>query len=361
MDWIQTFRSSKTARELAAILQSLKPRPMRLMEVCGTHTMAIAHNGIRELMPPGVTLTSGPGCPVCVTASREIDTFVAASRLDKVIIATFGDLIKVPGTVSSLAKEMEQGADVRLVYSALDALTLARQHPDQEVIFLGIGFETTTPTIAAAVLQAEMEKLRNFSILSAHKLMPPALTALIADPEVRIDGLLCPGHVSIMIGAEAYQPIVEQYKIPCVIAGFEAADILHGIVLLVQQLMNNEAKVDISYQRAVYEKGNHKAMAIMNEVFEPCDAEWRGIGVIGQSGLRVKNSYRSFDASKRFRLEIPPGGTATGCQCGEVLKGLIMPEACRLFAKACRPDHPVGPCMVSSEGACAAYHRYSTF
>lgn len=359
MKWIHAFRSTEVARTLVKRLNALPHLPLRLMEVCGTHTMAIAQHGIRELMPVGLTLTSGPGCPVCVTAVTDIDTFIAASRLKNTIIATFGDLIKVPGSSSSLAGEMAEKATVKIVYSALDALTLARQNPTKEVIFLGVGFETTTPTIAAAILQAASENLTNFSVISSHKLMPPALFALASDPDVKIDGLLCPGHVSIMIGAAAYQPFVDQYNIPCVIAGFEAADILHGIVMLTEQCISaTPAKVEISYQRAVYEKGNSKAIGIMNQVFAPCPAEWRGIGEIADSGLAIRQEFEGFDAVKKFNLPIEKGKNTPGCQCGMVLKGIIMPPECKLFKKACRPDHPVGPCMVSSEGSCAAFYRY---
>ena len=359
MEWIQTFRSSKVALSLAGILEELKPKPMRLMEVCGTHTVAIAHNGIRELIPPGVELTSGPGCPVCVTSVEEIDTFIAASKISNTIITTFGDLIKVPGSYSSLSREMSENADIRIVYSPLDAVEIARNNPGKEVIFLGVGFETTTPTIAASVLQATSEKITNFSIISAHKLMPPALEALVSDPEIKINGLLCPGHVSIMIGAEAYKPIVEKYNIPCVIAGFEAADILHAVVLLVKQIESGKpAKVDISYQRAVYEKGNTTAMSIMNQIFEPCSAHWRGFGDIDSSGLKLREEYQSFNALARFDIQVEKGLESPDCQCGNVLKGLISPPDCQLYSKACTPEDPIGPCMVSSEGACASFYRY---
>ncbi len=359
MEWIQTFRSSEVALKLVRILHDINPGPMRLMEVCGTHTVSIARNGIRELMQEGVTLTSGPGCPVCVTAISEIDSFIAAGRIDNAIITTFGDLIKVPGSQTSLAKEMAEGVDVRIVYSPLDALEIAQKNPTKEVIFLGVGFETTTPTIAAAILQAASLNIENFSVISAHKLVMPALHALASDPQVKIDGLLCPGHVSIMIGAEAYQPLVDNYHIPCVIAGFEAADILHAIVMLTKQITDGEPpKVEISYQRAVFEKGNLQAMNIMNQVFESCSAEWRGIGEIPESGLQVRSAFSQFNAVQRYDLQVEKGKEHPGCQCGNVLKGIIMPPQCKLFEKACRPDHPIGPCMVSSEGSCAAYNRY---
>lgn len=358
MDWINTFRNNELAKTLAMRLRKMNPRPARIMEVCGTHTMSIAHNGIRELMPPGIVLTSGPGCPVCVTDTSEIDLFISAAQRKDTIITTFGDLIKVPGSNSTLKNEITNGADVRIVYSPLDALEIAQQNQNKEVIFLGVGFETTTPAVAATILQAEKTGLNNFSVLAAHKLMPPALEALVADDEVQIDGLLCPGHVSIIIGAKAYKPIIDKYKIPCVIAGFEAVDILHGILMLVEQINNEKAVVEISYDRAVYQHGNSKALDIMYQVFTPVSAEWRGLGEIPLSGLEIRKEYEIYDAAKKLHLKKVKTTKKSGCQCGDVLKGIITPDKCKLFAKICRPENPIGPCMVSSEGACAACFRY---
>ncbi len=343
---------------LADYLRRLDLPPLRFMEVCGSHTMAIAQHGIRSLMPEAITLTSGPGCPVCVTATADIDTFVAASRLPDTIITTFGDLIRVPGSHSSLAAERGQGADVRVVYSPLDALAIARERPDRQVIFLGVGFETTTPTVAAAVLTAAAEGLENFSVLSSHKVMPPALDALLADPELRIDGLICPGHVSVVIGSDAYQPLVEQFRLPCVVAGFEPLDIVEAVVLLARQAEAGHPRVQVAYQRAVNPAGNARARAVMDQVFAAAPAVWRGLGEIPASGLVIREPYRTFDARHRFGLTTGEEKTPAGCRCGEVLRGRIAPPDCRLFGTACHPGRPVGPCMVSSEGACAAVHRY---
>jgi hydrogenase expression/formation protein HypD len=358
MEWINTFRDSEIGKNLAEQLKEMKPGPARIMEVCGTHTVSIAHNGIRELMPPGIELTSGPGCPVCVTDTSEIDLFINAARRKDTIITTFGDLIKVPGSSSTLKAEKANGADIRVVYSPLDAVEIARQNGSEEVVFLGIGFETTTPTIAAAIIQAERSGVHNFSVISAHKLMPPALEALVADDEIKIDGLLCPGHVSIIIGANAYEPLVAQYGIPCVIAGFEAVDILHGILRLVDQIDHHRAEVEISYDRAVYRHANATALDIMYRVFRPVPALWRGLGQIPASGLKIRKEYQEFDAEQKLGLERSQSSQKTACQCGKVLKGIINPSQCPLFGTACRPDKPIGPCMVSSEGACAALYRY---
>lgn len=358
MEWLDTVRDGARAADLAAGLRRMELPPMRLMEVCGTHTVAICRHGIRGLMPEAVTLTSGPGCPVCVTATEEIDAFVKAARIPGVILTTFGDLMRVPGTRSTLQKEAAAGADIRPVYSTMDALTIARNNPKREVIFLGVGFETTTPTIAAAVLIAEKERLKNFSIISAHKIMPPALNALLADPAIKIDGLICPGHVSVMIGPEAYRPYAENFHIPCVITGFEPVDILEGIILLACQVRDQEAKVAIAYKRAVEMGGNARAMAVMHQVFEPCDGVWRGLGTIPASGLEVRREFAGFNARARFDLEITDAMDPAGCACGDVLKSIILPNECPLFGKRCTPEHPVGPCMVSGEGSCGVFHRF---
>lgn len=357
--WLESFRDSDKAGRIVEGLRNIDlPRPVRFMEVCGTHTVSICRHGIRDLMPPEIVLTSGPGCPVCVTSTAEIDVFIRAAMLPDVIITSYGDMLRVPGSRSSLQDARAAGADIRTVYSSMDGLAIARENPGRQVVFLGIGFETTTPTVAAAILQADEEKIDNFSVVSTHKLMPPALDALLADESIAIDGLICPGHVSIMIGARAYRPYVEQYGIPCVIAGFEPVDMLEAIVMLARQVSGDRAEVEISYRRAVKEQGNEQAMRIMDKVFEPVDAYWRGLGVISDSGLRIRPSYESFDACRRFGLNIDSGKEPAGCACGDVLKSIIMPPQCKLFGRVCTPEHPVGPCMVSMEGSCGAFYRY---
>jgi hydrogenase expression/formation protein HypD len=359
MEWLNTYRDGGVAGKLTEALKKLEGlRPVRFMEVCGTHTVSICRHGIRELMPPPVTLTSGPGCPVCVTATADIDAFIKAAEMENAIIATFGDLLRVPGSKSSLQEARAEGADIRTVYSSLDALQIARQNPERQVIFLGVGFETTTPTIAAAILTADQEGLQNFSVIASHKIMPPALEALLADPAIQIDGLICPGHVSIMIGADAYQPFVDKYKIPCVIAGFEPVDILKAVIMLSEQTISGQAKVEIAYDRAVTREGNRQAMAVMYSIFEPVDALWRGLATIPGSGLEIRPEYDFYNARKRFDLEIRDAKDPAGCACGDVLKSIKTPADCKLFGALCVPEHPIGPCMVSGEGACGAYYRY---
>lgn len=359
MDWLKTYRDGEVTGKLAQLLNKQEGlAPVRFMEVCGTHTVSICRHGIRELLPPTITLTSGPGCPVCVTATTDIDTFIKAAEIDNVIITTFGDLLRVPGSRSSLQDARAAGADIRTVYSSLDALQIARQNPGRQVIFLGVGFETTAPTVAAAILTAAQEKLRNFSVIAAHKVMPPALEALVADPDIRIDGLICPGHVSIMIGADAYEPLVARYHIPCVIAGFEPVDILSAVLMLAEQVQKGKAAVEIAYNRAVTKEGNRQAMAVMNKIFEPTDALWRGLTVIPGSGLDIRPQYDYFNARKRFAITVAEAKDPAGCACGDVLKSIKTPADCKLFGTACRPEHPIGPCMVSGEGACGAFYRY---
>lgn len=358
MKWLETFRDAKLAARIIDSIRELGSPPVRLMEVCGTHTVAICRHGIRQLMPSEIRLTSGPGCPVCVTSTAEIDSFIKAAGIDKSIITSYGDMLRVPGSRSSLQEARADGADVRTVYSSLDALAIARENPARQVIFLGIGFETTTPTVAAAIMTAAGEGLKNFSVIPAHKVIPPALHALLSDPEIQINGLICPGHVSIMIGADAYLPFAGQYNVPCVIAGFEPVDILEAIVMLVRQIKSGRAKVEIAYARAVKNQENTRAMQVMREVFEATDANWRGIGVIPGSGLKIRGKYRDFDATRRFDLAVDDAREPAGCACGDVLKSIIDPPACKLFGTACKPERPIGPCMVSAEGSCAAFYKY---
>ncbi len=335
-------------------------RPLTFMEVCGTHTMAAFRSGLRALLPPGVRLLSGPGCPVCVTPNRLIDKAIAISRRPGVVLAAFGDMIRVPGSEDSLERARAEGADIRVVYSAADALDLARALPERSVVFLGIGFETTTPGTAWTVLEAARAGISNFSVLAMHKTIPEAMALLLEDGEVGIDGFLCPGHVSVIIGSRPYEFICRNYHIPCVVAGFEPADMLEAMRMLLEQVRAGRAEVEIQYRRCVHPEGNAAARAAVERVFEPCDAEWRGLGIIPASGLRIRPEFREFDAEFRFPdLELPPPREPAGCICGAVLKGVRTPPDCPLFARACTPTTPVGACMVSSEGACAAYYRFA--
>ena len=328
------------------------------MEVCGTHTMSVFRNGIRSVLPETITLVSGPGCPVCVTPQNEIDAFIGLSMIDNVIITTFGDLMRVPGTQSSLQREKSKGKDIRVVYSSLDALNIANQNPDRNVVFLGVGFETTAPTIAASIGMAKEKKISNFHVFSAHKLVPPVLAGLMQMNDVRVDGFILPGHVSVIIGSEAYLPFVEKFHMPCVIAGFEPADILQAIYMLAEQTGSGATRLENAYARAVTSKGNQKARAVINEVFETVDTCWRGIGVVPSSGLKIRKEFSQFDAQEVFEIIVPALEGPQGCVCGEILTGVKTPPDCPLYKKVCTPAEPVGPCMVSSEGSCAAYYKY---
>lgn len=353
------FRDPAVASGLINAITATVDRPMSIMEVCGTHTVAIAKYGLRGVMPEQVRLLSGPGCPVCVTSNADIDLAVEFARQPGVTVATFGDMMKVPGSRSSLSREKADGRDVRIVYSPLDALALAQREPDRHVVFIGVGFETTVPLIAAAIERADAAGLENFSVFSAHKTVPEALRALVDDPDVAVDGFILPGHVSAIIGVEPYRFLAEEYGVASVIAGFEPVDVLQGVWMLAAQLSEGRSAVEVAYTRGVPPEGNPTAVAHIERVFEPSDAEWRGIGVIPGTGLSIRPAYERFDAMLRVPVEPEPPRETPGCQCGEVLRGVTLPFECRLFAKACTPEHPVGPCMVSSEGSCAAYYRYT--
>ncbi len=357
---IDEYRDAEIAGALIERIKAAGKRPVRLMEVCGTHTVSIFRSGIRSVLPKTISLLSGPGCPVCVTDQAEIDAFIELACREDVIIATFGDLIRVPGTHSSLQKESAGGRDIRVVYSTFDALEIARKNPDKNVVFLGVGFETTAPTIAAAILSAARMDVKNFSVISAHKLVPPALEALMAADAVKIDGFLLPGHVSVIIGLKAYQAFFDHHQIPCVVAGFEPADILQAISMLVDMLDAGLPGLANAYPRAVTVEGNSKAQQILNEIFEPIDACWRGIGMIPQSGLKIREKYAAHDAQRLFDVRVPDTRPPKGCACGEILTGAKTPPECALYKKACTPMDPVGPCMVSTEGTCAAYYKYHT-
>jgi hydrogenase expression/formation protein HypD len=358
MKYLDEFRDSALARPLVAELQKAVTRPLRVMEICGSHTMAIFRNGLRSILPDGYTLISGPGCPVCVTSASHMDAFIAMADRPGVRVAIFGDLFRVPGTDGSLANASSRGAKVDIVYSPMDALDLAVRHPEDLIVFLGIGFETTTPGIAATILAAKNRNVTNFTVFSTQKVMPPPLIALLDDPGLKIDGLLCPGHVSSIIGAGAYQPLVDKYHLACVVAGFETTDLLNCLILLARQVGRGEAKVENTYKRAENWEGNLRAARMVDEIFEPADMEWRGLGVIPGSGLAIRARYADFDAVVRLDITLPSAQEAKGCRCGEILKGMSIPTECPLFNTRCTPGTPIGPCMVSSEGTCAAYHKY---
>jgi hydrogenase expression/formation protein HypD len=330
--------------------------PAALMEVCGTHTVAIARHGLRQALPEGVRLISGPGCPVCVTPQDQIDFFIALGGVDGVTLATFGDMVRVPGTAKSLEEARAEGVDVLVVYSPMDAVEAAGRHPERQVVFFGIGFETTAPAVALATLEAQRRGLANFSVLCAHKLIPPAMMALL-DSDVRVDGFICPGHVSVVIGSDAYCPVAARGK-PCVVTGFEPADVLAACQMLLKQLAEGRSEVEVEYGRAVRPEGNPKAQELLARVFRVADARWRGLGVIPGSGYEMADEFGAFDAARRFEVERPKSIEPVGCRCGDVLRGAIEPPECPLFGKACTPRKPVGSCMVSSEGACQAWYRY---
>lgn len=355
------FRDPQIARTLIDALHAVDSGPVKFMEVCGTHTMAIAKNGLRDVMPENITLLSGPGCPVCVTPNVDIDTAIEFAKQPDVIVTTFGDMMKVPGSYSSLSSEKAEGRDIRIVYSPLDALDIAEKNPDSHVVFIGVGFETTVPVIASTIDQAARRGIDNFSVFSAHKTVPEALRALVNDPDVEIGGFILPGHVSTIIGRKPYEFLAEEYSVPSVITGFEPIDVLQGVLMLAEQVADGRAEVEIAYTRAVPPAGNPAAIEKIAQVFEPVDAEWRGIGVIPGTGLALREEYAAYDALKRVPVTPPETKEIKGCQCGEVLRGVTLPFDCKLFAKTCTPEHPIGPCMVSTEGSCAAYYRYTDY
>ena len=358
MKFIDEFRNSHLAHALVQQIKGQVHQPIRLMEFCGGHTHAILRFGIRKLLPAEVEMLSGPGCPVCVTSTRDLDRAIALSRIPGVILTTFGDMVRVRGSQGSLQGERARGADVRIVYSPLDALKLAEKHPHRPIIFLGVGFETTAPGVAASILEAETKGLRNYSVFSLHKLTPPATQAILDAGEVRLSGILGPGHVTTVNGTDAWKFLPTQYGVPIAVAGFEPLDILRGIDMLVDQISKGQVKVDNAYSRSVHSQGNPTALSIMNRVFEVCDAEWRGLGTLPRSGLQLREEYAPFDASKAFQIPALSSSEPPGCRCGEVLRGLLMPPQCSLFRRVCNLENPVGPCMVSSEGACSAYLQY---
>ncbi len=333
-------------------------RPLKLMEVCGTHTVEIFRHGIRDIIPPSITLLSGPGCPVCVTSIRDVDMSIAIAKNQAAILATFGDMMRVPGGKESMLEARSEGADIRVLYSPLDALALARKEKDREVVFFATGFETTSPLIAATLAQAEQSGVRNFTVYTAHKLVPPALKALLDSSDVSVDGFILPGHVSTIIGRKPYEFVADQYKKPGVITGFEAAEIIEGILMIVRQIAQKGSAIEIQYRTVVREEGNPRAIELLDKYFEPADAYWRGIGVIPLSGLALRDRYSEFDAARKFNPVVSEAAEPELCSCGDILRGVKVPSECPLFGTGCTPDAPVGPCMVSTEGSCAAYYKY---
>jgi hydrogenase expression/formation protein HypD len=362
MKYLDEFRNPQAASTLAESISTLArklpaERSVNIMEVCGSHTMAIARYGIRDLLPANIRLISGPGCPVCVTAPGYIDAALELTA-QGVIIASFGDMLKTPGSDSSLAAARSQGARIEVCYSPLTALDLARDNPESPVVFLAIGFETTIAPTVALIELASARGIGNLALLTAYKLVPPVLEVLCADPELGLDAFLCPAHVSAIIGSEAYRPLAEKHRLPCVVAGFEPLDILLGIEGVLKQILAGEARVDNQYSRIVRPQGNRRAQELIARHLENGDADWRGLGRIPGSGLRLRPEFAAFDAAEKFAVAVAPGREPPGCLCGEVLKGKCAPTDCPLFGDPCNPDTPIGPCMVSQEGSCAAAYKF---
>lgn len=359
MRFVDEFRDSATARAIAAHMTRTSTKPAQFMEFCGSHTHALLRFGIRDMLPPTISMRSGPGCPVCVTSTRDIDRAIAIARTPGVTVATYGDLVRVPGSHGSLEHARAAGADVRVVYSALDALAIAESHPTRSLVLIGIGFETTAPTVAASLVEAARRQVTNYRVLPLLKRTPPVMEALLSLGEVRIDGILCPGHVSVITGMEPYESIPSRYGVGCVVSGFEPLDILRAIELLLRQVETDSPAVANAYERAVADEGNTVAQDLMRQVFVPCAAEWRGIGWVEDSGLSFRTAFASFDATALYPTEVPPSQDPPECRCGDVLRGSCLPDECSLFGTGCTPQHPIGPCMVSHEGSCAAYFAYS--
>ncbi len=360
MKYVDEFRNSSVAKKLVGLIKEKAEKiktDVALMEVCGTHTVAMLRYGIGRILPENIRVISGPGCPVCVTSQDDVDRAIGLSSIKGTIITTFGDMMRVPGTNSSLQDLRALGRDIRVVYSTLDALQIAKDNKDKNIVHISVGFETTVPTIAAAILRAKTQKLKNFYIMPAHKIIPPALKILAGSAKSKINGFILPGHVSTIIGSKPYAFLAETYKTSCVIAGFEPVDILQSINLLLDQIINKEPKVEIQYIRCVHPQGNINAQQMIRRIFQVGDVQWRGLGLMPKSGLFLRRDYKSFDALEKFPVKIPKQ-KKTACRCGDVLQGIISPDQCPLFKKKCNPRMPIGPCMVSSEGACSAYYRY---
>jgi hydrogenase expression/formation protein HypD len=358
MKYIDEFRDAGAAHRLAEAIARITTRPWTLMEVCGGQTHSIVRHGIDQMLPEGVALLHGPGCPVCVTPTAMIDTAITIAGQPGVIFCSFGDMLRVPGASGSLNAARASGADIRMVYSPLDALAIARSHPDRQVVFFAIGFETTAPTTAMAVLQAEREELRNFTILVSHVLVPPAIEALMSDPANGVQGFLAAGHVCTVMGYWEYEPIARRLRIPIVVTGFEPLDLLQGIHLCIRQLEQGRAEVENQYRRTVRREGNQVAQSALHRVFVTKPQRWRGMGEIPASGLALAPAFERFDALQRFPHITVAAERIGDCISGAILRGLKKPAECPAFASRCTPEHPLGATMVSSEGACAAYYRY---
>lgn len=358
MRFVDEYRDAEKAREYARAIRDITTREWRIMEVCGGQTHAIVRFGVDELLPEEVTLVHGPGCPVCVTPAETIDKAIAIALLPTVIFCSFGDMLRVPGNGESLLSAKSRGADVRIVYSPLDALKLAVANPDKEVVFFAVGFETTAPANAMAVYQARQQDTKNFSVLVAHVLVPPAMESILSSPRNRVQAFLAAGHVCAVMGYTEYEPMAKRFGVPIVVTGFEPLDILQGVFMCVSQLEDGRSEVENQYERAVRRQGNHTAQQLIQEVFCVIHREWRGIGEIERSGLTLSRDYAAFDAEHRFDVSAGEERVVTECISGEIMMGVKKPFDCPAFATRCTPERPLGATMVSSEGACAAYHRY---
>ena len=358
MKYVDEYRNAEAAKKLADAIHATVTKPWNIMEVCGGQTHAIIRFGLDQMLPPELNLIHGPGCPVCVTPIENIDKAVAVAARPEVIFCSFGDMLRVPGSKKDLFTVKSEGGDVRIVYSPMDAVALAQKHPDRQVVFFAVGFETTAPPNAMAVAQAARLGLANFSVLVSHVLVPPAICAVLDSPNNRVQAFLAAGHVCTVMGVEEYRPIVDTYHVPIVVTGFEPLDVLQGVLMCVRQLEAGRADVEIQYARSVRPAGNRAAIAVIDEVFTRVPRKWRGIGEIPTSGLGLRPQYAAFDAERRFQLEGITADEPAECIAGEVLQGHKRPHDCPAFGLHCTPDHPFGAPMVSSEGACAAYYRY---
>ena len=359
MKFIDEYRQSDLALKLADQITRLSDRPLKLMEVCGGHTHTIFKYGIEDLLPENIEMIHGPGCPVCVIPLGRVDDAISIAQQPEVIFATFGDAMRVPGSETSLLDAKARGADVRMVYSPLDALKIAKKSPDRHVVFFGLGFETTAPSTAMTVLQAAKDGVENFSVFCNHITIIPALKAMLDSPDLKLEGFVGPGHVSTVIGTRCYEFVPKEYRKPLVVAGFEPLDVLQAVYMIVRQIIEGRADIENQYSRVVYREGNRRALEVLSEVFEPRDYfEWRGLGSIAHSGMRLRAKYSAFDAELRFQVPGLRIADPKACQCGEILKGVKKPWECKVFGTACTPETPIGSCMVSSEGACAAYYNF---